>query len=121
MKTVCRGLALAVLASGLTACAASPEHIQAANIDPQSFAYLNCPQLSEYKATLTAAYVKAANSEDNARMEDVASLVLVGVPVGSATHESVPWQISQLKGRIAAVEQLQKADNCGQREAAADK
>lgn len=121
MKTIYRGLPVAALAIGLTACAASPESIKAAYINPQPLAYLSCPQLTEYKATLTAAYDKAANSEDNARMEDAATVLLVGVPVGSATHESLPWTISHLKGRIAAVEQLQKNDNCGQREAAIDR
>jgi hypothetical protein len=112
---------MAALAIGLCACAASPESIKPAFVNPQPFAYLTCPQLAEYKTTLTAAYDKAAGSEENARMEDAATVILVGVPVGSATHESLPWTISHLKGRIAAVEQLQKADNCGQREAAIDK
>lgn len=121
MKIAYRGLPLAALAIGLSACAASPGNIKAAYISPQPFAYLTCPQLAEYQATLTAAYEKAASTENNARMEDVASLILVGVPVGSATHEALPWTISDLKGRIAAVEQLQKSDNCGQREAAIEK
>jgi hypothetical protein len=31
------------------------------------------------------------------------------------THQSVPYQISDLKGRIAAVDKLQAQDNCNQR------
>ncbi|MGH6888511.1 MAG: hypothetical protein ACREHF_04840 [Rhizomicrobium sp.] len=121
MKSIYRGLPAAALAIGLSACAASPESIKAAYVNPRPFAYLTCPQLIEYKSTLTAAYDKAANTEDNARMVDAATVILVGVPVGSATHESLPWTISDLKGRIAAVEQLQKGDNCGQRQASIDK
>jgi hypothetical protein len=69
---------------------------------------------------LTAAYTKAANEQDNARMEDAAGLVL-GVPLGSATHESVPWQIADLKGRINAVQALQVKDSCDQQQQSAAK
>jgi hypothetical protein len=121
MKTVYRGLAMAATAIALSACAASPESIKAHNINAQQFSYLTCPQLAEYKATLTAAYNKAADSENTARMEDAAGSVLIGIPIGSATHESVPWQIGDLKGRIVAVAQLQAANKCDQqREAAAE-
>ncbi|MGH6876367.1 MAG: hypothetical protein ACREHV_03200 [Rhizomicrobium sp.] len=121
MKTVCRGLPVAALAIALTACAASPESINAAHISSRSFAYLTCPQLAAYKVTLTAAYDQAADSENTARTEDAATSLVLGFPLGSATHESVPWQISDLKGRIAAIGRLQLADKCGQqREASAD-
>ncbi|HEY6578453.1 MAG TPA: hypothetical protein VIY09_03960 [Rhizomicrobium sp.] len=121
MKTVYRGLPAVALAIALSACAASPENIKAASISSQPFAYLTCPQLAEYKGTLTVAYNKAADSENTARMLDAATVLVLGIPVGTATHESLPWQISDLKGRIAAVQQLQVADKCEQqREAAAD-
>ncbi|HEX4080317.1 MAG TPA: hypothetical protein VHX61_15765 [Rhizomicrobium sp.] len=120
MKTVSRGLSVTALAIVVSACAASPESIQAHNISTQHFAYLSCPQLAEYKATLTAAYTKAADTEHTARMEDAATFAL-GFPVGSMTHESLPWQIGDLKGRIATVQKLQVADRCDQqRQAAAD-
>jgi hypothetical protein len=121
MKTVYRGLAMAATAIVLSACAASPESIKAHNINAQQFSYLSCPQLDEYKTTLTAAYNKAADSENTARMEDAASGILIGVPLGSATHESTPWQIGDLKGRIVAVSQLQVVNKCDQqREATAE-
>ena len=121
MNTVYRGLPLAALAIALSACAASPDSIKPHNIDAQQFSYLSCPQLAEYKATLTAAYDKAADSEKDARMEDAATSILLGFPVGTMTHESVPWQIGDLKGRIVAIQQLQVADKCEQqREAAAE-
>ena len=121
MKTVYRGLVMAATAIALSACAASPEGIKAHYIDTKQYSYLSCPQLAEYKATLTAAYNKAADSEDNARVEDAATSVLLGFPVGSMTHQSVPWQIGDLKGRIVAVSQLQTVDKCDQqREATAE-
>jgi len=76
------------------------------------FAYLNCAQLAAFKVTLTNAYNKAADSENNARTMDAATILTLGIPVGSMTHESVPYQIWDLKGRIAAVEKLQAQYNC---------
>src|SRR2546423_2768691 len=106
MKTAYRGLCAAALALGLSACAAPPESIQAANISTTQYSYLNCAQLARYRVTLTNAYNEAADSENNARTMGAASIVL-GFPVGSMTHESVPYQVSDLKGRIVAVDKLQ--------------
>ena len=114
MKTVYSGLVIAATAMALSACAASPESIKPHYINSAQYSYLTCPQLAEYKATLTAAYNKAADSENDARTEDAAAGLLLGLPVGSMTHESVPWQVGDLKGRIVAVSQLQAAKKCGQ-------
>jgi hypothetical protein len=115
MITVQRGLAAATLAIALTGCAASPESIKPASISTAQYAYLNCAQLAAYKVTLTNAYNTAADSEDNARTLDAATNIVIGFPIGSMTHQSVPYQISDLKGRIAAVDKLQAQDNCNQR------
>jgi hypothetical protein len=121
MKTVYRGLTMAATAFALCACAASPESIKAHNIDSKQYSYLTCPQLAEYKSQLTVAYNKAADSESNARMEDAATSLVLGFPVGSMTHESVPWQVGDLKGRIVAVSKVQAANKCEQqREATAE-
>jgi hypothetical protein len=112
MRIAQRGLGLVALAIALSGCAASPGSIKPANINAAQYAYLNCAQLADYKVTLTAAYKEAADSEDNARALDAATNIVVGFPVGSMTHESVPYQIADLKGRIAAVEKLQLQGNC---------
>jgi hypothetical protein len=121
MKSVQHGLAVGALALALSACAASPESIKPASISTAQYAYLNCEQLASYKATLTTAYNQAADSEDNARVMDaVGTVAVLGLPLGSMTHESVPYQIADLKGRIAAVEKLQAQNNCNpQRQALA--
>jgi hypothetical protein len=112
MKTAYRGLAGAVIAIALSGCAASPESIKPANISTSEYAYLNCAQLASYKVTLTNAYQKAADSQENARTLDAVTTIALGVPVGSMTHQSVPYQIWDLKGRIVAVEKLQVQDKC---------
>jgi starvation-inducible outer membrane lipoprotein len=120
MSNSIKCLSVAALAVALSACASSPGSIKAANIDSTQFAYLTCPQLSEWQDRLTAAYKVAANSQDNARAMDAVGLLVLGTPVGSMTHKYTPDQISDLKGRLAAVQQLQTADNCQQRVAATD-
>ena len=112
MNTAYRGLAAAAFAVALSGCAASPESIKPANIPTSEYAYLNCAQLAAFKVTLTNAYQKVANSEDNARAMDAATVLTLGVPVGSMTHQNVPYQIWDLKGRIIAVEKLQVQDRC---------
>ena len=107
-----RGLAMAAIALALSRCAAAPENIKPANISTTQYAYLNCAQLDAFKVTLTNAYNQAADSENTARKLDDLTYFTLGVPVGSMTHESVPWQVADLKGRIVAVEKLQGQDNC---------
>lgn len=119
MKIATRGLPLVALAMTLSACAASPDSIKPASIDSAQYAYLTCPQLAQYKATLTAAYDTAAGKEETARTEDAVGLVTLGIPFGSASHKWAPYQIWDLKGRILAVQRVQTADNCEPREAAA--
>jgi uncharacterized protein (DUF697 family) len=118
MKTVHDGVAAAALALAVSACAASPEDIKPRNISTAPYAYLTCVQLADYKITLTKAYDEAADSENNARTVDAVTIVAIGLPAGSMFHENVPMQISELKGRIAAVEKLQAQDNCAGRQPA---
>lgn len=120
MTYVQRGLAAGVLAIALSGCAASPESIKPASISTSEYAYLNCAQLASFKVTLTNAYNKAADEENTARTEDTVGSLTLGFPVGSMTHQSVPYQIWDLKGRIVAVERLQAQDHCNaQRQVAA--
>jgi hypothetical protein len=109
-----RNLALAALALALSACAAPPESIKPFNISAAPYVRLTCAQLASYKVTLTNAYNDAADSENTARNLDAASFFALGFPVGTMTHESVPYQISDLKGRIVAVEKVETADRCPQ-------
>jgi hypothetical protein len=61
---------------------------------------------------------QAISEPDNARLEDKIGNVTVGIPIGSASHKWTPWQISDLKGRIVAVERVETADTCAQQHVA---
>lgn len=112
MKSIQCAVALATITLFLTGCAASPESIAPTYVSGKQYSYLNCGQLADYKRVLASAYYSAADSENSARNIDAATFILVGVPVGSMTHESVPSQIADLKGRIAAVQRLQIQHSC---------
>lgn len=120
MSNTIKSLSVTAFAVALSACASSPESIKAANIDSTQFAYLTCPQLAEWQGKLTAAYNTAADSQDSARAMDAVGLLVLGTPLGSMTHQNTPDQIADLKGRLAAVQQLQAANNCAQRVASTD-
>ena len=112
MSVITRGLAVAACAAVLSACAATPESIKAANYNSDSYAYLTCPQLAQYRAMLTGRLAQASSEQDSARVEDTIGMATIGMQVGSASHKWTPWQISDLKGRIMAVEKVEYADNC---------
>lgn len=112
MKNVQKFVGATIVALGVAGCAASPESIKPANINTAQYAYLDCAQLASFKVTLTNAYNKVADEENTARNMDAATLLTLGVPVGSMTHENVPYQIWDLKGRLVAVDKLQVQHNC---------
>jgi Tfp pilus tip-associated adhesin PilY1 len=120
MSNTIKCLSVAAFAVALSACVSAPEDIKAANIDSTQFAYLTCPQLSEWQGKLTAAYNTAADSENTARAEDIVGIIALGTPIGSMTHQFTPDQVADLKGRLAAVQQLQTAAHCDQRVASTD-
>ena len=112
MDIFTRGLAVAACAAVLSACAAKPESIKAANYNSDSYAYLTCPQLAQYRGMLNGRLAQASSEQETARTEDAIGNVTLGIPFGSAGHKWTPWQISDLKGRILAVEKVEIADNC---------
>jgi hypothetical protein len=112
MHIFTRGLAVAACAVVLTACAAKPESIKAANYNSDGYAYLTCPHLAQYRGMLNGRLAQASSDQETARTEDALGNVAIGIPIGSASHKWTPWQISDLKGRIVAVERVEIADNC---------
>ena len=92
----------------------------AANYNSSPYAYLTCPQLAQYKTMLNGRLATASSEQETARTEDIIGNVTIGLPIGSASHKWTPWQISDLKGRVAAVERVETTDSCaGQRQASA--
>ncbi|HEY2444365.1 MAG TPA: hypothetical protein VGI20_01325 [Rhizomicrobium sp.] len=115
MRISHRAISAIALALFLPACAAHPDSIKAANYNSDPYAYLSCPQLAEYKAMLNGRLNDASALQERARTEDIIGMVVGVGSVGSDSHRWTPWQISDLKGRIVAVERVQTKDNCPRR------
>ena len=96
----------------LCACAASPEGIKAANYSSRPYQHLTCQQLADYRSMLNTRLGAAYSDEEDARAEDAVSEMTIGFGLGSASHKWTPWQIADLKGRIAAVWSVELADSC---------
>jgi starvation-inducible outer membrane lipoprotein len=113
MNIVYRLCTVPALAMALSACASSPEDIKAASVDPVQYSYMTCAQLADYGTQLNATFKIAADQEASARREDVVGYVLLQSPLGSQAHAAIPAEIADLKGRLAAVQQLETSKNCG--------
>ena len=113
MNIVFRLCTVPALAMALSACASSAEDIKAANVDSNQYSYMTCAQLADYGTQLNATYKLAADQEDDARQDDAIGYVLLQSPLGSQIHAGLPADIAEIKGRLVAVQQLEKSKNCG--------
>jgi hypothetical protein len=96
----------------LAACAQKPEDIQAAYISPNTYANLNCTQLREESARVDNAYTRAAAAQNQARSNDTAGVILLGLPVSSLSGANQAAQIADLKGRQDVLAQTLIQRNC---------
>jgi len=102
------GLAVA----GLAACAKSPESIQPAYVSPVTYDGLSCPQLGEKQGRLATALATASNQQSQARSNDIAGILLLGLPVASLSGENIAPQIALYKGQQEAVRQVTLRKSC---------
>ena len=99
-------------ASLLGACAKAPESIQASYISPLKYQNLNCSQLAREGASLDGALQTAAAQQRKARNNDVAGVILIGLPVSSLSGDNIAPEIARLKGEREAVRQERVRKNC---------
>lgn len=112
LLTTPAGAAIALVAFLVSACAQKPENVQAAYISPNTYAGLSCPQLQAEAIRVDNAYTRAAAAQNKARSNDVAGVILIGLPVSSLSGANVAAQIADLKGRQEVLEQTMIAQNC---------
>lgn len=103
---------MAAAAASLSACASSPEDIAANAVSPAQYEYMTCAQLSDYATALNTTYEQVADRQNEARTYDMIGYVVLQQPVGSERNSAVPAEISELKGRLAAVQSLQNSKSC---------
>jgi hypothetical protein len=103
------GLALAVTAVG---CAKAPESIAPAYVSTVPYSSWSCKQLGEETQRIDAAYATAATQQKQARGNDIAGVILIGLPVSSLSGDNIAPQIAQLKGEQDAVRKTMISKGC---------
>jgi len=101
--------ALAVVASG---CAPTPESIAPAYVSELPFRSYTCEQLGEEQARLTQALTTASVAQSSARTNDTVGIILIGLPVGSMSGQSIAPQIALYKGQLEAIHRASIRNSC---------
>lgn len=102
---------IAALAA-LSACAPTPESIQAAYVSDLPYRGYSCDQLGEEGVRLQQALATASVAQSNARTNDTVGIILIGMPVASMSGQSIAPQIALYKGQIEAVRTASLRNNC---------
>lgn len=102
-------LTLAALAS---ACAKNPESIAPAYVSEVGYQAYSCEQLAQEEQRLNEAYSVAEAQQKKARSNDIAGVILLGLPVSSMSGDNIAPQIAQLKGQQEAVRKSMISRNC---------
>jgi hypothetical protein len=103
----------AVAATAISAgCAKAPESIAPAYVSTVPYSTWSCKQLGEEAQRIDAAYATAATQQKQARGNDIAGVILIGLPVSSLSGDNIAPQIAQLKGEQEAVHKSMIAKNC---------
>lgn len=108
-----RRLLLAALL-GIAGCAPTPESIQPAYVSEVPYQSWSCLQLGEESSRLDNALSTASAQQSTARSNDVAGVILLGLPVGSMSGQSIAPAIARYKGEKEAVNRAMIRNSCGE-------
>lgn len=109
MKFALSGLGAALL---LSACAAAPEAIPAADIGRGAYAQHSCAQLGSRYLELTQEIENLSARQRSARTGDTVGVVLLGLPLSSMSGNDNETSIAVARGHLQEVEREAQAKNC---------
>jgi len=95
-----------------SACAKKPESIAPAYVSQVPYQGWSCSQLGQEVVRVDAALTTASEQQDKARGNDIAGVILIGLPVSSLSGDNIAPQIANLKGQKQALEQVMITKNC---------
>ena len=96
----------------LVGCAPTPESIQPAYVSEIPYRSWTCDQLGEENVRLNQALSTASVAQSNARTNDTVGIILIGLPVGSMSGQSIAPQIALYKGQMEAVHRASIRNSC---------
>jgi len=106
--------AAAILLAACSACAPTPESIQPAYVSEVPYQSWSCQQLGEELGRLNTALATASAQQNSARTNDTVGIILIGLPVGSMSGQSIAPQIARYKGEQEAVNRAMIRGQCGE-------
>jgi hypothetical protein len=109
--TVVLGVGACLAAS---ACAKKPESIGPSYVSHVPYQGWSCSQLAQEVVRVDAALTVASEQQNKARGNDIAGVILIGLPVSSLSGDNIAPQIASLKGQKQAIEQVMITKNCVQ-------
>lgn len=101
--------AAALLVAG---CAKSPGSIAPSYVSPVLYQDWSCKQLAQEDARLSDALVTASAQQEKARSNDIAGVILIGLPVSSMSGDNIAPEIAHLKGQQQTVQRAMITKNC---------
>lgn len=96
----------------LAGCAANPDSIRPAYVNPIGYEAMTCQQLGVEGARLRDAYAAASAQQHRAHNGDVLGIVLVGLPVSSMIGEDIGPQVARLKGEWLTLTRVAASKGC---------
>jgi hypothetical protein len=104
---------VAALAGLLAAgCAKDPKSIAPSYVSQVTYQDWTCQQLGQEVVRVDAALTEASAQQVKARGNDIAGVILIGLPVSSLSGDNIAPQIANLKGQKNAIEQVLIMKNC---------
>jgi hypothetical protein len=73
---------------------------------------MSCEDLSAERGRIANALTKACHTQRNARGNDIAGVIMLGIPVGSICGQNMTTDIRRLKGELETVESVAKSKGC---------
>ncbi|WP_421988477.1 hypothetical protein [Roseococcus sp.] len=97
----------------LVACAQPPETIAASYVPEVTFYTLSCQDIGNEQRRVDVALVTASAQQQQARSNDIAGVIFLGLPMGSMSGQNVAPQIAQLRGTREALDRAAVRARCG--------
>jgi hypothetical protein len=103
---------LIVFALGISSCATAPENIAPSYVSEMSYNSWTCEQLAQEQPRLVAALARAYDAQTKARSNDIAGVILLGLPVSTLSGSNMAGEVARLKGELDALQRTAILKNC---------
>ena len=96
----------------LIVCAQSPDRIASTQVSDETYQTYTCEHLEAEQAQTEQALAQASQQQNQARNNDIAGLIFLGLPVGSMLGQDVAPVIAQYRGQLDAMRRASISRSC---------